>query len=96
MRIAVSSSGDNLQSGIDPRFGRCKNFIIIEISDMSYFVFENEAQFVGHGAGTKAAQDLMKHKIAAVISGNFGPNAFQVLYCRIVSLFLGLIEIHSF
>ena len=79
MKIAVSSSGDNLQSGIDPRFGRCRNFIIIEIDDMSFFTIENSAQYVGHGAGTKAAQDLMRHKITAVISGNFGPNAFQVL-----------------
>ncbi|MHA1123335.1 MAG: NifB/NifX family molybdenum-iron cluster-binding protein [Candidatus Heimdallarchaeota archaeon] len=41
MKIAISSSGDNLQSGVDPRFGRCKNFIIIEISDMSLTVHQN-------------------------------------------------------
>ena len=79
MRIALSSSGDNLQSAVDPRFGRCKNFIIIEISEMSLAVHENGAQFVGHGAGTKAAQDLLKFGVSAIISGNIGPNAFQVL-----------------
>lgn len=79
MKIAISSSGDNLQSAVDPRFGRCKNFIIIEISDMSLAVHQNSAQFVGHGAGTKAAQDLLKFGVSALISGNIGPNAFQVL-----------------
>ncbi|MCK5046075.1 MAG: NifB/NifX family molybdenum-iron cluster-binding protein, partial [Candidatus Heimdallarchaeota archaeon] len=79
MKIAISSSGDNLQSAVDSRFGRCMNFIIIEISEMSLTVHQNSAQFVGHGAGTKAAQDLLKFGVSAVISGNIGPNAFQVL-----------------
>jgi predicted Fe-Mo cluster-binding NifX family protein len=89
MKIAVSSNGDNLQSGVDPRFGRCRNFIIVELDNMSFFAYENEAQYVGHGAGTKAAQDLMKHKISAVISGNFGPNAFQVLNSASIEMYSG-------
>jgi len=89
MKIAISSSGDNLQSGVDPRFGRCKNFIIIEISYMSLTVHQNSAQFVGHGAGTKAAQDLLQFGVSAVISGNMGPNAFQVLSAANIKMYTG-------
>lgn len=35
MKIAVSSSGKDLDSHIDPRFGRCAYFIIVDIDDMS-------------------------------------------------------------
>jgi len=87
MKIAISSSGDDLQSGVDPRFGRCKNFIIIEISEMSFTVHQNSAQFVGHGAGTKAAQDILKLGISAVISGSVGPNAFQVLSAANIEMY---------
>lgn len=94
MKIAISSNGDNLQSGVDPRFGRCKNFIIIEISGMSLIVHQNSAQFEGHGAGTKAAQDLLKLGISAVISGNIGPNAFQVLSAANIKVYTstGIVE----
>ena len=42
MKVAVSSTGTNLDSPIDPRFGRCANFLIVETDDMSFEVFENE------------------------------------------------------
>jgi predicted Fe-Mo cluster-binding NifX family protein len=87
MKIAISSNGDNLKSDVDPRFGRCKNFLIIEISGMSITIHQNSAQFEGHGAGTKAAQDLLKLGISTVISGNIGPNAFQVLSAANIKMY---------
>jgi predicted Fe-Mo cluster-binding NifX family protein len=42
MKVAVSASGKSLDSKIDPRFGRCANFIIVETEDLSYEAFSNE------------------------------------------------------
>ncbi|MCJ7594880.1 MAG: dinitrogenase iron-molybdenum cofactor biosynthesis protein, partial [Desulfobacterales bacterium] len=42
MKIAVSSTGNHLDSPIDPRFGRCAYFVIIETDDMGFEAFENQ------------------------------------------------------
>ena len=42
MKIAVSSTGKTLESAIDPRFGRCAYFMIIDTEDMSFEVFDNQ------------------------------------------------------
>lgn len=89
MKIAISSMGTNLESDIDPRFGRCNNFIIIENSNLSFKFFENKAQYEGHGAGISAAQFLINHKVDVVISGNIGPNAFQALSSANIKMYIG-------
>ena len=47
MKIAVSSNGKSLDSQIDPRFGRCAYFLIIETDDMSLEAFKNENLALG-------------------------------------------------
>ena len=42
MKIAVSSQGKNLESPLDPRFGRCAYFLIVETDDMSFEAVHNE------------------------------------------------------
>ena len=89
MKIAISSMGTNLESQIDPRFGRCSNFLVVDASDLSYKSYENKAQFEGHGAGISAAQFLINLEVKAVISGSVGPNAFQALSAANIQMFTG-------
>ena len=42
MKVVVSSTGEDINSQIDPRFGRCSFFIIIDTKDMSFESFNNE------------------------------------------------------
>jgi len=56
MKVAVSSSGTNLDSQIDPRFGRCTYFIIVNTDDMSFEAFDNEGIALGGGAGIQSSQ----------------------------------------
>ena len=42
MKIAISSSGENLNSQLDPRFGRCTYFLVIDPDEMTFEVFSNE------------------------------------------------------
>ncbi|MBW1920081.1 MAG: dinitrogenase iron-molybdenum cofactor biosynthesis protein, partial [Deltaproteobacteria bacterium] len=69
MRVAVSSSGDQLDSQIDPRFGRCAYFLIVETDDMSFVAFPNENVALGGGAGIQSAQFVASKGVKAVITG---------------------------
>ena len=56
MKVAVSSSGRDLSATLDPRFGRCAFFMIVETGDMSFEAFDNESTGLGGGAGIQAAK----------------------------------------
>ena len=89
MIIAVSSSGRDLDSQIDPRFGRCVFFIIYDTNDGNVEVFDNENIAIGGGAGIQSAQFIAAKGAKAIITGNCGPNAVKTLIAAGIQLFLG-------
>ena len=90
MKVAVSSSGKDLDASIDQRFGRCAYFLIIETDDMSFEVFDNESAALGGGAGIQSAQFVISKGAGAVITGNCGPKAVQTLSAAGVDVFLSV------
>ena len=50
MKVAISSTGDNLDAPLDPRFGRCAFFLVVNPGEMSCEGFENDSAFLGGGA----------------------------------------------
>lgn len=89
MKIAVSSIGKNLNSQIDPRFGRCACFVIIETDDMSFEAFDNENAALSGGAGIQTASFIASEGVMAVLTGNCGPNAIKTLSAGSVEVFTG-------
>jgi predicted Fe-Mo cluster-binding NifX family protein len=89
MKIAVSSHGKNLNAELDPRFGRCACFLIVDPDDMSFEVFDNESGGLNGGAGSQSAQFVASKGVNAVITGNCGPNAVQTLSAAGITLFVG-------
>ena len=82
MKIAVSAMGNKLEDMIDPRFGRCAYFIIVNIENKKIKNFEalkNQGVDAMGGAGIQAAQLIAGKDVGIVISGNIGPNAFGIL-----------------
>jgi len=79
MRIAFSTNGRDLDSRIDPAFGRCKFFIVVEPVTFSYDVVENPGAEMGSGAGIKAAELLANMSVDKVVTGSVGPNARPIL-----------------
>ncbi len=79
MKIAISSSGKDLDSQIDPRFGRCQYFIFVDPDTMEFEASENEGLMASGGAGVQAAQSVVQKGVSAVITGNLGPNAASAL-----------------
>ncbi|MBN1161025.1 MAG: NifB/NifX family molybdenum-iron cluster-binding protein [Dehalococcoidales bacterium] len=79
MKIIITSTAPNLDAEIDPRFGRCQYFIIVDPDTMQFEALENSSATAGGGAGISAAQSIVDKGIEALLTGNCGPNAYQVL-----------------
>ncbi len=89
MKVALSSTGKNLNSQIDPRFGRCSFFVIVETDYMKVEAFENESKLLGGGAGIQSATFLYSKGVTAVITGNCGPNAMKTFSEGGISVIIG-------
>ncbi|MHC1611232.1 MAG: NifB/NifX family molybdenum-iron cluster-binding protein [Candidatus Methanospirareceae archaeon] len=79
MKICVTATAGDLNAQVDPRFGRCRYFVIVDPETMSFEAIPNEAMNAPGGAGIQAAQAMVNRGVNVLISGNIGPNAFQVL-----------------
>jgi predicted Fe-Mo cluster-binding NifX family protein len=88
MNIAISSTGKSLDSQIDPRFGRCQFFILIDPETMEFEAFENEGLMASGGAGVQAAQLIVQRGATALITGNLGPNAASALSASGIKVYL--------
>ncbi len=78
MIIGISSTGNNMQSALDMRFGRCSFFAIYNTDTKTASFVENAAVSASGGAGTVAAQVMIDNNVETIITGNMGPNAFGV------------------
>jgi predicted Fe-Mo cluster-binding NifX family protein len=79
MRIAISSKGPDLGANVDPKFGRCAYFVLVDTDSMEFEPVENTAAYVSVGAGVPAARLVMSHGAEAVMTGEIGPAAWEVL-----------------
>jgi predicted Fe-Mo cluster-binding NifX family protein/ferredoxin len=78
MKIAVTSTGPSLDDNVEARFGRCPYFIIIDTDTMQFEAIENPNLALGGGAGIQSAQLMYEKGVTAVLTGNCGPNAYNV------------------
>lgn len=87
MKIAITSSGKELKDQHDPRFGRCTYFVIVDTPHGQVKVVENKGQLSGGGAGIAAAQQITDEKAEVVLTGNMGPNAYNLIKASGVKAF---------
>jgi predicted Fe-Mo cluster-binding NifX family protein len=90
MKIAITSTAPNLDADIDPRFGRCQYFVIADPDTMEFETLENSGATAGGGAGIATAQTLAGKSIEAVLTGNCGPNAYEVLAAAGIKVVTGV------
>lgn len=90
MKVAVSSSGKELSSDIDPRFGRCSYFLIVDTETMEFEVVSNTGVGAAHGAGIQAAQLVSSKGVMVVLTGNVGPNAYSALRVSSIEVITGV------
>ncbi|MFA5363282.1 MAG: NifB/NifX family molybdenum-iron cluster-binding protein [Candidatus Omnitrophota bacterium] len=90
MKICITSEGKTLDSKVDPRFGRCRDFIFFDTDTGRFESQENtNAQFQG-GAGIQSAQLAGSKGAKAVLTGNVGPNAFETLNKAGIEVYLNV------
>lgn len=90
MKLIISISGNKLESPFDPRFGRAAAFCFVDSETGEWTVHENPALSASGGAGVQAAQFVAKLGAQAVISGAYGPNAFDALSPAGIEMYLAL------
>ena len=90
MKIAITANGSTLDADIDPRFGRCQYFIIVDPATMQFEALENSGAMSGGGAGISTAQMIVGKGVDAVLTGNCGPNAYQVLSAASINVITGV------
>jgi len=89
MKICVTAQGNNLEAQVDPRFGRCQYFMIVDPETLQYEAISNPNIDAQGGAGIQSGQIMADKKVKVVITGNVGPNAFQTLNAAGISVMTG-------
>jgi len=80
MKIAITTSGADLDAPVDPRFGRAKAFVIYDTESADWSVVDNAQNLnAAQGAGIQAAMAVANAGAEAVVTGNCGPKAFATL-----------------
>ena len=81
MKIAITSTGNNLDSEVSLVFARCPYFIVADLENgeiKETSAIENPSKNE-RGAGISAAQFISSKNVDALISDAVGPNAFNLL-----------------
>lgn len=91
MRVAVSSTGPNVESAVDPRFGRADWFVVVDTSTGQAKAIDNSTGAgASSGAGVQAAQTVAGEGVEYVLTGHCGPNAFRTLEAAGVKVVVGI------
>ena len=88
MRIVVTANGADLDAPASPVFGRCPMYVFVDTETMAFEAVENPAIGAPGGAGIQAAQFVVEGGAQAVVTGNVGPNAFNVFQAAGVPIYL--------
>ena len=90
MKIAITSTGATLDDQVEARFGRCPCFLIVDTDSMALEAIENPNVAAGGGAGVQSAQLMADKGVKTVLTGNCGPNAFQVFGAAGIQVIVGV------
>ena len=72
MKVLITSQGNNKDSVIDPRFGRCSYFAIYDTKEGKLDFYENENKDAAEGAGPASVGFAANKEVSKIISGEFG------------------------
>ena len=89
MKIAITAVEPGLDAAVDPRFGRCPYFLIVETDDLAFEAVENPNVDSGGGAGVSSAQIVAEKGAKSVLTGNCGPKAYQTLSAVGIEIIVG-------
>ncbi len=90
MKIVITAEGPNMESRVDPRFGRAQYFLLVDSETGSFTAHDNAQNLnAAQGAGIQGAQTVVGLGAEAVLTGNVGPKAFATLQAGKVAIYPG-------
>lgn len=91
MKTIITSTGENLESKFDLRFGRAGWFCVYNNETKTCNFVENNFKNLNGGAGTKSSEMAAELGATQVVSGHFGPKAKDLLE----KLKIQMVELHE-
>ena len=80
MKVAVTSKGVELDSEVDPRFGRAPYIMVVDVDTLAFEAVDNSSNVNAFkGAGIQAATMVCEKGAEVLITGYCGPKAFATL-----------------
>ena len=89
MKICITSQGKDLDSAVDPRFGRAQYFLAVDVDSLNFEVIENQNANGTGGVGIQTGRLMAEKGIECILTGNIGPNASQTLQAAGIPFCLG-------
>ena len=87
MKVCFTAKGTTLDALMEERFGRAPYFILVESENGSFEAIKNPYADGGGGVGPKAAQVLIANNVKALVSGQVGGNAQEVLAAAGIAMY---------
>jgi len=72
MKVALTSTGNDLNSKLDQRFGRCSYFVIYDTETRGMEFIPNPNKEAQEGAGPASVQIVASRNVGKIVSGEFG------------------------
>jgi predicted Fe-Mo cluster-binding NifX family protein len=79
MKVAITSTGNSVESKIDPRFGRCAYFVIYNTDTNDVDFIPNPNKNASNGAGPASVQLVADNGAQKIVSGEFGMKIKSIL-----------------
>jgi predicted Fe-Mo cluster-binding NifX family protein len=88
MKVAISAQTNDIDSLVDPRFGRARWFIVADSETGEWLAHDNSGNVdAAGGAGVQAASTVAAQGVQALITGNVGPNAHKALAAGSIAIY---------
>ena len=88
MKVALTTSGNDLDAPLDGRFGRAPQFLIYDLDANTFSVIDNRQNLnAAQGAGIQSAETVARSGAKILVTGHCGPKAFRVLSAAGIKLY---------
>jgi predicted Fe-Mo cluster-binding NifX family protein len=88
MKIILTTASPGIDSDLDTRFGRGAYLLMVDTESLQWEAHRNPGVMTSGGAGIQAAQFVTNQKAGAILSGDFGPHAFEALQAAGIAMYL--------
>lgn len=88
MKLIVTATAPDMNAPVDPRFGRAAYFVAVDGDTLQWQTHQNGGVNAAGGASAQAAAFAAQQGAQAVISGDFGPNAYIALAAAEIKMHL--------